>query len=119
MECAGHDSDVCPLGLAWPSSRRAVEVPPSWPENHISRIDLTASRHGSRTGLVVLSTTTVFGLAAATLSIRLVLAALSDSGAEMLAGPLAYGFAVVLVALLSLRKTIAIRLPRAAVAASS
>src|SRR5436305_3125714 len=58
----GHVSTVWPLGSAWPSSRRAVAVPPSEPAFHISRIALTLSAHGSTTtGSAVLSTTTVLG----------------------------------------------------------
>ena len=83
---AGQLMSVWPLGLARPSSSRAVEVPPSSPENHISRTDLTLPSQGISTGLVVLSTTTVFGFAAATASTSAVLAGVSDSGAEIVAG---------------------------------
>src|SRR6266576_894264 len=64
--CFGHVRTVCPLGLAWPSSSRAVAVPPSEPEFHISRIALTLPAHGSTTtGSAVLRTTTVFGFTSA------------------------------------------------------
>src|SRR5260370_36924515 len=77
---------VWPPGLARPSSSRAVEVPPSSPENHISSTDFTLPTQGISAGLAVLSTTTVFGLAVATASTSWVLAAFSDSGAGIVAG---------------------------------
>jgi len=65
-----------------------------------------------------LSTTTVFGLAAATALMRLVLAADSEIGAEMVPGP--YGLGMVEVAPVpSLTKTSASFLPAAAAAASA
>src|SRR5579871_952261 len=110
---------VCPLGSASPRSSRAVDVPPSSPENHISSTDLTLPTQGIRTGLVVLSTTTVLGLAAATAWTSWVLAEVSDSGAEIVAGVDPYGLGIVVDAPLSLRNTIASALPRAAAAASA
>src|SRR5215469_4806892 len=110
---------VWPLGSARPSSSRAVDVPPSSPENHISRTDFTLPSHGISTGLVVLRTTTVFGLAAATASTSWVLAADSDSGAEMVAGELPYGLGMVVLAPKSFRNTTASDLPFAAAAASA
>ncbi len=83
---AGNVIGICPLGFARPRSNRAVDVPPSSPENHISRTDLTLLIQGIRTGFVVLSTTTVFGFAAATALMRLVLALESDAGAEIQGG---------------------------------
>ena len=61
-------------------------MPPSSPEKYISSTDFTLPSHGIRIGLVVLSTTTVFGFAAATASTSWVLAGVSDSGAEIVAG---------------------------------
>src|SRR5215475_9234093 len=105
---------VWPLGLARPSSNRAVEVPPSSPENHISRTDFTLPIHGISTGLVVFSTTTVFGFAAATASTSCVLAAVSDAGAEIVAGVEPYGFGMVVEAPKSFRNTTARLFPLAA-----
>src|SRR5713101_4371110 len=114
---AGQVSEVCPLGLARPSRRRAVDVPPSWPANHISSTLLTLLRQGVSTGFAVLSTTTVFGLAAATALMRLVLSADSEIGAEMV--PVPYGLGMLEVAPTpSLTKTSASFLPTAAAAAS-
>src|SRR5215472_9687150 len=110
---------VCPPGSARPSSSLAVEVPPSSPENHISSTDFTPPIHGIRIGLVVLSTTTVFGFAAATASTRAVLDALSDSGAEIVAGEDPYGLGIEALAPKSLRNTTARLLPLAAAAASA
>src|ERR1035437_6943115 len=110
---------VWPPGLARPSSSRAVDVPPSSPENHISRTDRTLPTHGISTGLAVLSTTTVFGFAAATASTSWVLAAVSDAGAEIVAGEDPYGLGMVVMAPLSLRNTTASFLPCAAAAASA
>ena len=72
---AGKVTGSLPPGSALPSSTSAVAGPPSWPGYHISRIDLTDDAQGMSTGSPVLSTTTVFGLAAATAAIRLVLVA--------------------------------------------
>src|SRR5581483_185040 len=110
---------VCPLGSARPSSRRAVEVPPSWLENHISSTDFTCGSHGIRIGLPVLSTTTVFGLAAATASISWVICGDSWSGAEIVVGLAPYGFGIVVDAPWSSRNTTASALPFAAAAASA
>src|SRR4051794_25883311 len=63
---AGNVTGSLPRGTARPVSRFAVAVPPSWPESHISSTDFTPPTHGMITGFAVLSTTTVFGLAAAT-----------------------------------------------------
>src|ERR1700722_14184405 len=100
---AGQLISVWPLGLARPSSSRAVEVPPSSPENHISRTDLTLPSHGISTGFVVFKTTTLFGFAAATASTSWVLAAVSDSGAEIVVGVEPYGLGIVVEAPKSLR----------------
>src|SRR5215469_11597277 len=110
---------VWPLGLARPSSSRAVEVPPSSPENHMFRTDLTLPIHGIRIGLEVFSTTTVFGFAAETASMSCVLAAFSDSGAEIVAGEEPYGFGMVVEAPKSFRNTTARPFPLAAAAASA
>src|SRR5260370_18645989 len=67
---AGKVTGSLPPGSALPSSTSAVAWPPCWPGYHISRIDLTADAHGISTGSPVLSTTTVFGLAAATAWMR-------------------------------------------------
>src|SRR5512138_1856852 len=114
---AGHVREVCPLGLAWPSSSRAVDVPPSWPANHISSTDRTLPIQGSSTGLVVLRTTMVFGLAVATALTRLVLAADSEETPAMVAGVVPYGLGMVVEAPESLRNTTAALLPLAAAAA--
>src|SRR6478736_4261842 len=115
----GHVIEECPLGLARPSSSRAVEVPPSWPANHISRTDLTLSNHGISTGLAVFMTTIVFGLAAATAATSLLLASESWTGADRLV-PARSGLVVVETAPTpSLTKTIAAFLPTAAAAAAS
>src|SRR5205823_10709096 len=99
----------------------AVEVPPSWPENHMSSSDLTLPRNGRSTGLVVLSTTTVFGFRAATALTRLIWAGEIELTAEIVAGLAPLGLAIVddppgslKTALVSLRNTTAIRLPAAA-----
>src|SRR6478736_2294800 len=90
----GHVIEECPLGLARPSSSRAVEVPPSWPANHISSTDLTLSNHGISTGFAVFMTTIVFGFAAATALTSLLDASESCTGAEIVV-PGTSGFGVV------------------------
>ena len=59
-----------PPGFTLPYSTFAVAVPPSWPGYHISRMAFTEDAHGISTASPVLSTTTVFGFAAATAAIR-------------------------------------------------
>ena len=58
-----------PDGLTAPVSTSAIACPPAWPGYQAATIARTSSRHGIATGLPVSSTTTVFGLAAATASI--------------------------------------------------
>ena len=70
-------------------------MPPSSLEYHISSTDFTFGSHGVSTGLVVLSTTTVFGLAAETASTSAVFCADRLSGAEIVAGEEPYGFGIV------------------------
>src|SRR5690349_13658077 len=60
---AGHVLVRWPAGLAKPSSKRAVAVPPSLPGSHVSSTDLTWLDHGVSTAVSVFSTTAVFGLA--------------------------------------------------------
>src|ERR1035438_9679980 len=60
-----------PAGLVLPSSRLAVDMPPSSPGHHISRTALTLSIQCSATGWLVLRTTLVLGLTAATSSTSL------------------------------------------------
>ena len=67
---SGNVTGSFPPGLALPSNRSAVAIPPVCPGYHISRIDLTDEAHGIRTGSPVLSTTIVFGFAAETAVIR-------------------------------------------------
>src|SRR5215813_2992814 len=111
---AGHVTAVWPLGSAWPSSSRAVAVPPSEPAFHMLMTALTfgLSIHGlTTTGPAVLSTTTVFGLTAATALMRLTC---EEVSCEMtLVGPLA------VVVPESCANTSAIALPFAALAASA
>ena len=66
-DCQGRN-DREPAGLTLPSSKFAVDQPPSSPGHHISRIALTLSAQGSATGWLVLRTTIVLGLTAATSS---------------------------------------------------
>ena len=80
---------------------------------------MTLGSHGTNTGLAVFSTTTVFGLAAATALIRLTLAGESWVGAEIVV-PAMSGFGVVEVAPVpSLTNTSARLFPAAAAAASA
>src|SRR3954453_11083218 len=59
-----------PLGFAWPSSSRAVAVPPSLPGYQVSSTDFTESRHGMRTATSLFRTTAVLGLALAMVWMR-------------------------------------------------
>ena len=54
---------------------RAVDVPPSWPANHMSSTAFALPIHEVSTGLSLLITTIVFGFAAATALIRSTFAA--------------------------------------------
>src|SRR5262249_38796609 len=115
---AGHVSAVWPLGLAWPSRMRAVDVPPSWPANHIASRDLTLPTQGVTTGFWLLTTTIVFGFAAATAVIRLTFAGESCRTAETV-DAVPSGFGALPIASLSLTNTIALLFPAAAAAASA
>ena len=68
-EPSGNVTGSLPLGFVLPVSTSAVARPPAWPGYHISSTDFTLASHGMYTGSPVLSTTTVFGFAAATAEI--------------------------------------------------
>src|SRR6202451_4140377 len=61
----------CPDGSVLPYRTLAIAVPSSWPGHQASSTPLPDDSHGTVTGEPVLSTTIVFGLAAATEVIRL------------------------------------------------
>ncbi len=67
---AGQVVGSRPPGSACPRSTSASAAPPSCPGNQVSSTAATSSRHGSSTGDPALTTTTVFGLAAATARTR-------------------------------------------------
>src|SRR5579862_3256455 len=68
---AGKVTVRCPDGSVPPNSTLAIAVPSSWPGYQASSTPLTDDSHGIVTADPVFSTTTVFGLAAATAVIRL------------------------------------------------
>ena len=75
MDAGTSDSEVGKVTVRWPdgsavpNSRFAIAVPSSWPGYQASRTPLTDDSHGMTTAEPVLSTTIVFGLAAATAEI--------------------------------------------------
>src|ERR1700683_5685232 len=58
-----------PDGLTRPAMISAMATAPAWPGYQACKMAFTESRQGMATGLPVSSTTTVFGLAAATAAI--------------------------------------------------
>ena len=69
LACAGTSPAGGRPGRRRRTARARSRCPPSWPGYQASTIAATLSRHGVSTGPPVSSTTTVFGLAAATCSI--------------------------------------------------
>src|SRR5262249_3070789 len=86
--------------------------------NHMSSSDLTLPSHGVTNGFWLFTTTIVFGFAAATALMRFTFAGESWRPAEIVVA-VPSGFGVVLLASLSLTKTIALLFPAAAAAASA
>src|SRR3954447_15185121 len=63
---AGNVTGSLPDGLTSPNSSEAMAVPYSWPGYQLSMIPRTDEAHGMVTAEPLSTTTTVFGLAAAT-----------------------------------------------------
>src|SRR5215469_12138128 len=65
----GNVTGRCPDGLVWPNSTLASAVPLLWPGYQASTTPATWCSHGIAIGAPALTTTTVFGFAAATAEI--------------------------------------------------